>query len=311
VVDGFTLHNHALFIQQQWSLRDRWFVTAGARVDSKDTYDTFVSPKLSLGGYLVPFRRGAVSSLKVFGNVGKGIKSPTFSERLGSAFSDPAPDLEVERARTGDAGVEATFADQRLFARVTYFNNDYIDQVAFRSGVAGDGIPEYINIDGSKASGWEMEWALQRPAAGFTAAASYAHVDHRVVTNLSTSQQFQPGQPLLRRPRNSATFRASFVRGRVVLNADARTVGERHDNSFLSLRTVANAQLPSPITTDITVNPGYTVVGAGVDVTAHERATLFLRFNNIGDARYDSVIGYPALPRAFVAGARVRLGTSR
>ena len=307
-VEGFTLHNHAAFIQQHVAIGERWFVTGGARFDAKDTYDTFVSPKLSAGGYLVPFRRGAVSSLKVFGNIGRGIKSPTFSERLGSPFSDPNPDLEVERARTGDAGVEATFADQRFFARVAYFNNDYVDQVAFRSGVAGDGIPEYINIDGSKADGWELEWALQRPFAGLTAAASYAHVDHRVVTNLSTSQQFQPGQPLLRRPRNAGTIRASYVRGRFTVNADARVVGDRHDHSFLSLRTVPNAQMPTAITTDITVNPGYTVVGAGLDVAAHDRITVFVRGSNIGDAEYDSVLGYPALPRAFVAGARVHVG---
>jgi vitamin B12 transporter len=310
-VDGFTLNNHAVFVQQQLSVADRWFLTAGARIDSKETYDTFVSPKLSAGGYLVPFRPGLLSSLKIFGNIGKGIKSPTFTERLGSAFSDPSPDLKVERARTGDAGVEATLAAQRLFVRVAYFNNDYVDQVAFRSGVAGDGIPEYINIDGAKASGWETEWALQRPIGGLTAAASYAHVDHRVVTNLSTSQQFQPGQPLLRRPRNAGAIRASFVRGRATLNADARIVGDRHDHSFLSLRTVPNASMPSSITTDITVNPGYAVFGAGVDVAAHDRLTIFLRGNNLGDAAYDSVLGYPALPRAFLVGARVRVGASR
>jgi outer membrane receptor protein involved in Fe transport len=270
-----------------------------------------VSPKFSIGGFVVPFRRGRVSSVKVFGNIGRGIKSPTFSERLGSAFSDPNPSLAVELARTGDAGIEATFADQRFFARATYFDNDYIDQIAFRSGVAGDGIPEYINIDGSRANGWELEWALQRPIAGLSAAASYAHVDHRVVTNLSTSQQFQPGQPLLRRPRNAGSLRASFVRGPVTLNADARIVGDRHDHSFLSLRTVPNAQMPSAITTDITFNPGYTVFGGGVDVRAHDRVTLFLRGSNIGDAAYDSVLGYPGLPRAFVAGARVRFGASR
>ena len=50
---------------------------------------------------------------------------------------------------------------------------------------------------------------------------------------------------------------------------------------------------------------------AGVDVRAHDRVTLFLRGNNIGDAAYDSVLGYPGLPRAFVAGARVRFGASR
>jgi vitamin B12 transporter len=306
---GFALTNHSAFIQQHLALGDRWFATAGGRIDSKESYDTFFSPKLSAGGFLIPVRSGAISSLKVFGNIGKGIKSPTFSERLGGSFADPSPDLRVERARTGDAGVETTFADQRFLARATYFNNHYLDQVAFRSGVAGDGIPEYINIDGSQADGVELEWALQRAAGGLTGSASYAYVDHRVVTNLSTSQQFQPGQPLLRRPRHSGTVRASFVRGRVALNADARIVGDRHDHSFLSLRTVPNAQLPSAVTTDITVNPGYAVIGAGADIAAHHRLSLFIRVNNLGDAEYESVLGYPALPRAFVAGARVRVGS--
>ncbi len=194
-------------------------------------------------------------------------------------------------------------------ARVVYFNNDYIDQIAFRSGVAGDGIPEFINIDGSKADGVELEWALQRGIGGVTASANYAYVDHRVVTNISTSQQFQPGQPLLRRPRHSGTLRASFVRGRLTLNGDVRIVGDRHDHSFLSLRTVPNAAMPTAITTDITVNPGYTVIGAGADVAALERLSIFLRVNNLGDAEYENVLGYPALPRAFVAGARVRFGS--
>ena len=311
LVADFHLDNHAFFIQQHLSLADRWFVTIGGRIDSKDSYDTFASPKLSAGGFLVPYRSGPLSSLKVFGNLGRGIKSPTFTERLGGAFSDPAPDLKVERARTGDIGVESTFDGQRFLARVVYFNNDYLDQIAFRGGVAGDGIPEYINIDGSKADGWEIEGALQRPVAGITASAGYAYVDHRVVTNVSTSQQFQPGQPLLRRPRHSGTIRASLVRGRLTLNADARLVGDRHDHSFLSLRTVPNAERPAAVTTDITVNPGYAVFGAGAEVRASSRLTAYARVSNAGDAEYESVLGYPALPRAFTLGARIRVGSTR
>ena len=310
-IAGFRLNNQAAFVQYHAAIGDRWFATAGGRVDSKDSYETYFSPKLSAGGFVVPYRGGGFSSLKVFVNVGKGIKSPTFSERFGGAFADPAPDLKVERARTADAGIESTFGNQRFVGRVTYFNNDYTDQIAFRSGIAGDGIPEFINIDGSKADGWELEWALQRAAAGLTASASYAFVDHRVVTNLSTSQQFQPGQPLLRRPRHSGTVRASFVRDRLAINADARIVGDRHDHSFLSLRTVPNAAMPAALTTDITVNPGYAVFGAGAEVALHRRLTVFVRGANLGDEAYEHVLGYPAMPRSFVAGARVQLGASR
>ncbi|MFN2444180.1 MAG: TonB-dependent receptor domain-containing protein [Vicinamibacterales bacterium] len=308
---GFSLDNNAAFVQQQFTLRDRWFATIGVRMDRKEAYDTFVSPKLSAGGFLLPFRTGRVSSLKVFGNLGKGIKSPTFLERFGGSFADPAPDLEVERARTADAGVEATFANQHVRALATYFNNDYVDQVAFRSGVVGDGIPEFINIDGSDAKGWELEVALQQPVAGFSAGASYAYIDHRVVTSSSTSQQFQPGQPLLRRPKHSGAVRAAYAHGPISVFFNLRIVGQRHDNSFLSLRSVPNAALPSAFTTDITVNPGYDVATLGVDVRAHDMVTVFVRSDNVGDTVYENALGYPGLPRAVMAGLRFNVGTPR
>ena len=305
---GFALTNNAVFIQQQFSAGERFFATVGGRVDSKESYDTFFSPKLSAGGYLVPLRNGGVSSMKIFGNLGRGIKSPTFTERFGGSFADASPDLRVERARTGDLGVEATFADQRLRALVTYFNNHYVDQIAFRSGPVGDGIPEYINIDGSKADGVEFELGLQRPIAGFSAVATYAYVDHQVVTNLSTSQQFQPGQPLLRRPRNSGAVRASYLIGRASAYVNVRVVGDRHDNSFLSLRTVPNAARPTAITTDITFNPGYTVTSVGCDVRVHDTVTVFVMSDNVADTEYQGALGYPGLPRSVTAGARFNIG---
>ena len=299
--------NHALFVQQQFSIQDRWFATVGARVDDKESLDRFFSPKLSAGGFIVPLQRGALSSMKVFGNIGKGIKTPTFQERFGAGFADPNLDLKVERARTADLGVEATFADQRFRAGVTYFDNAYKDQIAFRSGRVGDGLPEFINIDGSKADGWELEVAVQRPVAGLTAGVTYALVDTEVVTAISTSQQFQPGQPLLRRPKHSGTVRVGYAMGRLSANFDTRWVGDRHDNSFLFMSTVANAARPS-FFTDITVNPGYAVSGFGIDFEAAREATLFLRVNNVGDTEYDSALGYPGLPRSAMVGVRFNVG---
>ena len=190
---------------------------------------------------------------------------------------------------------------------MTYFNNSYEDQIAFRSGIAGDGIPEYINIDGSASDGWEVSGAIQK-IAGFTLEGSYSLVDTRVVTNVSTSQQFQPGQPLLRRPKHSGSFRAAYVRNRLTVDFNARVVGDRHDNSFLSLRTVPNAARPTAFTTDITVNPGYTVMGLGASVRAHDALTVFLRVDNLADREWDSALGYPGMPRAAVIGARFDIG---
>ncbi len=308
LVEDPALDNNAFFVQQQVNIGDRWFATVGGRVDSKESYDTFFSPKVSAGGYLLPFTSGGVSSVKVFGNIGKGIKSPTFYERFGGQYADPSPGLGVEQARTSDIGVEATFADQALRGSIVYFDNSYTDQVAYTGGSTGDGQPEYVNIDGSQAHGWELEVALQRPVGGFTASANYALVDTEVVTNISTSQQFQPGQPLLRRPKHSGALRAAYAYGRATINFNMRIVGERHDNSFLFMDTIPNSERPSSFTTDITVNPRYVVAGLGLDFRVQERLSVFLRGDNLGDTEYESVLGYPGLPRAVVIGARFNVG---
>jgi vitamin B12 transporter len=307
-VAGFDLNNHGVFAQHQSSFADRYFVTIGARVDDKESYGTFFSPKLSAGAFLIPVRAGALSSLKLFGNLGRGVKSATYSERFGGSFADPNPDIEVEQARSGDVGLEATFADSHLRVTAAYFRNDFTDQISFRPGAVGDGIPEFINIDGSRASGFELEGGLLRSVGGFMAWATYSFVDTEVVTNQSTSQQFQPGQPLLRRPRHAGSLRAAYSLGRVTVNGNLRIIGDRFDNSFLSLRTIPNAARPSPITTDITVNPGYVVAGASVEARLHDRLTAYVRGDNLGDTEYDSALGYPGLPRSFVVGARVRVG---
>ena len=105
------------------------------------------------------------SSLKVFGNIGKGIKSPTLRgavrRRLRRSVARPEGRARADRR----LGAELRSLDQRLRASVTYFNNDYMTRLPIRFGPAGDGIPEYINIDGSDADGWELEAALQRPCS--------------------------------------------------------------------------------------------------------------------------------------------------
>ncbi len=45
-VDGFDLDNNAVFVQHQSTFANRWFLTVGARIDSKEIYDTYFSPKL-------------------------------------------------------------------------------------------------------------------------------------------------------------------------------------------------------------------------------------------------------------------------
>ena len=301
---AFSIENNAFFAQQQFTL-GQWFVTAGARVDDNSRFGTEVSPKLSAGGFPVPFRAGAVSSVKVFVNVGRGIKNPTFEELFPGGFSDGNPDLAPERARTFDVGGEMTFVDQRVMGRVTLFDSRFEDQVAFLSSNPSfipDGIPDYLNVGGSSASGVELEFGLQRPLGGVTASASYALVDTEVVATTSTSEQFQPGQPLLRRPKHTGAVHVTYALGPASVNFNFRAVGQRHDAAFAGLFT------PDFDAVDITVNPGYAVVNLGGQVRLREAVTVFLQIENLGDERYATSLGYPGMPRAVYVGTRFNIG---
>jgi vitamin B12 transporter len=201
--------------------------------------------------------------------------------------------------------VEVTLSDQRVRASATAFNNRYRDQVEFRSTspfFAPDGQPDFINIAGSNAHGVELEGALQRAFMGVTALASYAYVPTRVIASTSGDQQFQPGQPLLRRPRHSGMFRVGYERGPVSVNWDTRIVGQRHDSSFLSLAT------PSFTFTEISFNPRYTVSGFGVEYRADHMASIYFRADNIFDEEYESALGFPGNPRNAVVGVRFNVG---
>jgi outer membrane cobalamin receptor len=308
----FLVENHAYFVQQQFRAQDRWLATVGVRLDHNSRYGNHASPKLSLGGFLLPYQQGPLSSVKVFSNIGRGIKNPTFGELYGSAFTDGNRTLSPERARTIDAGAEITFDSQRFLGRVTYFDNAFNDQVAFKSTGPGlDGKPDFINIDGSQANGWELEGVLQRPVGGFTASAGYALVDTKVVASVSTSEQFQPGQPLLRRPKHSAVLRANYSRGRASVNVNLRYVGQRHDAAFLNLLAAPSPQLPTGRSVDITVNPGYTVSWLGGEVRVSRDVAAYLRIDNLTDAVYESVLGYPGLPRSVVAGVRFNVSARK
>ena len=306
---GFEITNHAYFAQQQFTVADDWFLNLGARVDDNSHFGTNTSPKVSFGGYPVPLAEAPVSSVKLFTSVGRGVKNPTFGELFGSTFADGNPNLAPESALTFDAGAEVTFDSQRVRTSVTYFNLQYEDQVAFFStGFGTDGQPDFINVAGSEANGWEFEAALQRPVGGLTAAATYSYVDTEVTATASTSQQFQPGQPLLRRPKHSGTFRVGYQSGPARINLDVRRVGQRHDSGFLFMTSVPTPQFNQATSVDITVNPGYTLVGLGAEVEAHDALTLFVRVDNLTDEVYESALGYPGNPRSVVVGTRFTLG---
>jgi outer membrane cobalamin receptor len=155
-----------------------------------------------------------------------------------------------------------------------------------------------------------VEAALQRPFHGITAGAAYSLVDTRVVSFISTSEQFQPGQPLLRRPKHSGMVYGGVAGARGGVHVDARFVGARHDAAFLGLSAVPSPGSPISVArpVDITVNPRYALVGIGADYRVRRQLTMFVRVDNVTDEAYEGALGFSGVPRSAFLGVRFTVG---
>jgi hypothetical protein len=61
----------------------------------------------------------------------------------------------------------------------------------------------------------------------------------------------------------------------------------------------------------IRLNPAYTVSWLGGEVRLSRDVAVYVRIDNLGNASYESVLGYPALPRSVVAGVRFDIAGGR
>ena len=105
---------------------------------------------------------------------------------------------------------------------------------------------------------------------------------------------FASGNPLLRRPKHSATTLLSYLGRRWGGNLAGSFVGRRPDSDFDGL--------------NINHAAGYVRVDLGGWYAINSRVTAYANVENALDRRYNEVVGYPALPINFRAGFRFRIG---
>jgi vitamin B12 transporter len=224
-----------------------------------------------------------------------GIKEPSFLESYGESFyAQGNPDLDPERSRTFDVGVEQRLFASRLRASLTYFHNDYEDQIAY-SVVDFDTFEgTYVNLAQTRAQGFEVSLEA-RPVPQLSLFGQYTRLDGEI---LESPSDFDPvyavGQPLLRRPKHQGSLGAQLSFPRWSAGVTLALVGERADSDFVGL--------------GLMTNPGYARLDARLRVRLVGALEAFVIGDNLLDEEYQEALGYPALGRAVRGGLRLRLG---
>ena len=358
---GFTLagsstdtnrHNfsYTTELQGNWG---RAYGTVGVGVENNTVFGVAATPRVSLAYYLFkPKSSGALNGTRLKFNYGQGIKEPSIFEETASLFrflsgipggqqiisQFHVGPISPERSRSFDFGVEQSAWNGRAKLGVTFFHNQFTNQVEFLSDDALLllGVPSQVatqpafgatvNSADTRALGAETELQLDL-GHHLHARAAYTYLDAVVQRSFSSDElcpvltpgfctnpqfpniligAFSPlvGDRPFRRAPHTASFYLSYVKPRYTLNLSGYMVSRRNDSTFLSDQFFGTTMLLP----NRNLAESYQKIDLGGSYNLSRYLTFYTTVENLANQHYSDAFGFPALPLTFRSGIKIRLG---
>ena len=290
---------------QQQATWNRFSAVAGGRFVHNSLFGNTGVPRVALT--FMALRGGELfSGTRLRFSYAQGFMEPALYETFASLpFYAANPGLLAERTRAYEAGFEQKLLEGKWAFNATYFRNIFHDQIEYGTnqqsyqGFPPGSLGEFFNVQESLAHGAEVE--LQgRIGSRLLGNVSYTYLSTEYLqAPLCTSANFcdpvyDTGNPLLRRPKHSATTLFSYRGTKWSAHVAGSFVGQRPDSDFAGL--------------GIDHAAGYVRVDLGGWYAFTSRVTIYANVSNALDRRYNEVVGYPALPVNFRTGFRFRIG---
>jgi outer membrane cobalamin receptor len=262
----------ALYVQSDRSLGPRTLLSTGVRVDAHSAYGVQVSPRAGLVYFLRPDARLRVA-------VGRTFRGPTLSDLYypfdGFVMGNPL--LRPEVAWSADGGVEVVIRPG-LVLRGTVFWTAVQDLIIYLPDAAFVFTPQNIGMASIRGASVEVEGALGRAWSARASATWMAPTDNST------------GLDLPNRPRLAGALALSRrFNGGGALTATAVAVGQRFANAANTVSL-----------------PGYVTVGLVLEAPPINGLTIRASIQNLFDARFEAVQGYPAPGRSVFVDVVVR-----
>lgn len=265
--------------------------TVGARLDENETFGTFFTYRAGAGLRLSPMTT-------VRASLGTAFKSPIFYEITGAGFAQPNQDVQPERSRSWDAGIEhaLVLAGREVRIGATWFDQRFRDMIQYVP-VAGDpfALGQYRNVAGALARGLELE-GRAAATTRLTIGANATLLRTRAVESREGGElAFAEGRRLIRRPDVAGTAIATWRLGDAgSLGVSVTHIGARDDVDFTSGTRVRLAS--------------YRTVGTSLSVPLGglgplESVVLRASAENLLGAEYSAIAGFPGAGRTVLVGA--------
>lgn len=262
-------NQNSFYANNNFSLKERWYLDLGARYDDYSDYD-------GKGTWQAKTSWQIVDSSRLHSSLGTGYKVPTFNDLYwpDTGWTAGNPDVQPEKSKSFDLGLEQAFAKRIVVADVTGFYSEIEDLIAWAPNSSGTWIPSNVN----NADIWGVETSL-----------SYTPIDTfstKVYYTYTSAEDADTGLQLARRAEHTAgLFMSSGYLEFVDINLDIAYVGDRYDNA-------GNTRSLDP----------YTLIHLGFVFHVIDELDMMFNINNLTDEDYETAAGYSTVGRVVSAG---------
>jgi vitamin B12 transporter len=269
----------SVYFQDQVSIDSAFFATAGMRYDKNQMFGGVTTFRIA-PAYLINS-----TNTKIKMSYGTGFKAPSLFYLYDPSYGNP--NLQPEKSKGWDAGVEQYFDKGNIIFGLTYFNLKFEDMFGYDSN--------YREINIAKASSYGLEFAASLlNIRNLSINASYTYT--------KTNDDYNDGsndynQPLLRRPENQISFSLNYrFSEKLNTNFQLNYIGKRWDKDFTDEFNPVRVELPD-----------YMLINIAASYKLLSYLELTARIDNLLDKQYEEVLYYGTPGRAFYIGVKFTL----
>ncbi len=272
-----SLRNSGLYIQDQFNLNNSFFSTVGLRYDTNEKFGNVYTFRIAPCYYI----KSTQTRFKA--TYGTGFKAPSLFYLFDPMFGNP--NLQPEKSKGWDIGIEQFFENNNISIGLTYFGIELEDMFGF------DANYKTINIDKASSNGFEFLGSVRLfPSLVLNGNYTFTQTKNESVG----SADF--GEKLLRRPKHQFSLYSNYqVNQELGINFIIKYIGERDDKDF-------GAYPAQRVTLS-----DYTLVDFSAQYNLFSNVTLKARMENLFDKRYEEVLYYGTLGRSLYIGLDVNM----
>ena len=266
-----------IYVQDQINVENKLYTSVGIRYDNHQKFGSIVTYRIA------PAYIFWKSSTKIKFTYGTGFKAPSLFNLFDPAFGNQ--DLNPEKSKGWDAGIEQYLFNSNLFLGLTYFSN------SFENLFGTDNNFRTINIGKAETKGIEF-YATYKPNKKIRFNFNYTYTNSKNKDVNSTEYNLE----LLRRPQNKATISFDYKLNSIFnIYSDISYFDIRIDKNF-STYPIQRVTLESYILSNLSVN-----------AKIFKNFTIFGKLNNLFNTDYEEVYGYGTAKRSGYFGLKINL----